>query len=274
LGLEVPGQPPANLEGTSVMPRRLRIWCFGVLLALFAAPAQAGFVISIGSPTIPQGGTGTLDMFLTGNASPSSPDLLNNYAFTLQITGPNELQFSPSQNYGYLTSSQYVFAGDSTDQMTSSPGGTVSTRVYRNDTFVGNDSTSSGNPVSLSSANTPVLLAALTLDTTITSPGDSYSISLLPSSGNGSMSGSSQTFFDVVNFDTGGETSAVPFTSTPGTVTISAASVPEPASIISGLTALLILAGVHGVRRVRRSRHCQLRAVGGGCAGGDCKHEG
>ncbi len=158
--------------------------------------------------------------------------------------------------------------------MTSSSGGTVSTTVYSNDTFIGNDSTFSGNPVSLSSANTPVLLAALMLDTTITSPGDSYSISLLPSSGNGSMSTSSQTYFDVVNFNTGAETSAVPFTSTPGTVTIVASAVPEPASIISGLTALLILAGVHGVRRVRRSRHCQLRAIGGGCAGGDCKHEG
>jgi hypothetical protein len=150
------------------------IWCLAVLLALFAAPAQAGFVISIGSPTIPQGGTGTLDMFLTGNASPSSPDLPNNYAFTLQITGPNELQFSPSQSFDYLTSSQYVFAGDSTNQMTSSPGGTVATTVYGNDTFVGFDSTFSGNPVSLSSASTPVLLAALTLDATITSPGDSY----------------------------------------------------------------------------------------------------
>ena len=123
---------------------------------------------SIGSTTIAEGGTGTLDVFLTSTAGSSSPDLLNNYAFTLQITGPHELQFSPSQSFAYLTSSQYVFTGDSTNQMTSSPGGTVATTVYSNDTFVGNDSTFSSNPVSLSSANTPVLLAALTLDATIT----------------------------------------------------------------------------------------------------------
>ncbi len=220
------------------MPRRLWVLCLAFPLALFAAPAQAGsFVISIGSPTIPQGGTGTLDVFLSSKASPSSPDPLNNYAFTLQITGPNELQFSPSQSFAYLTSSQYVFAGDSTNQMTSSSGGTVAT------------------------TDTPVLLAALTLDATITNPGDSYTVSIIPASGNGSMNGSmggsSQTFFDVVNFDTVGEISAVSFTSTPGTVTISAASVvPEPASIVSGLTALLIVAGVHGVCRIRRSRHC------------------
>ncbi len=41
-----------------------------------------------------------------------------------------------------------------------------------------------------------------------------------------------------------------PFTSTSGTVNIVSAAIPEPASNISGLTALLILAGVHGVRRL------------------------
>ena len=97
------------------MPRRMWICCLAVLLPLFAASARADFVVSIGSPTIPQGGTGTLDVFLTSTASSASPDLLNNYAFTLQITGPNELQFSSSQSFAYLTSSQYVFAGDSTN---------------------------------------------------------------------------------------------------------------------------------------------------------------
>jgi len=237
------------------MRQRMWIWCLAVLLPLFAAPARADFVVSIGSTTISQGGTGTLDVWLTSNAGSSSPDLLNNYGFTLQITGPNELQFSPAQSFNYLSSSQYVFAGDSDDQMTSSPGGTAATTVYSNDTFVGNDSTFSANPVSLSSTNTPVLLAALTLDATITNPGDIYSISLVPSSGNGSINSSSQTFFDVVDFlNTGLETSAVPFTSTPGTVTIASASIPEPASIVSGLIAVLILAGVVGARRRRFER--------------------
>ena len=164
-----------------------------------------------------------------------------------------KLQFSPSQSFGYLTNSQYIFAGDSTNAATGSAG-TVSTTVYKNDTFVGNDSTASGNPVSLSSANTPVLLAALTLDATITNPGDSYTISLIPPSGNGSMNSSLQTFFDVYNSDTGGETSAVPFTNMlPGTVTISAATVPEPGSMALALTVILISVGVVGVRRLRRS---------------------
>jgi len=237
------------------MPRRfLWIWCFTVCLCVSSVPARAGgFMITMNNPTIPRGGMGTLDVLLASNASPSSPDLLNNFTFTLQITGPIELQFSPSQSFGYLTNSQYIFAGDSTNAATGSAG-TVSTTVYKNDTFVGNDSTASGNPVSLSSANTPVLLAALTLDATITNPGDSYTISLIPPSGDGSMNSSLQTFFDVYNSDTGGETSAVPFTNMlPGTVTISAATVPEPGSMALALTVILISVGVVGVRRLRRS---------------------
>jgi len=222
---------------------------------MLAAPARTDFIISIGSPTIPQGGTGTLDVFLTSTAGSSSPDLLNNDAFTLQITGTHELQFSTAQSFGYLTNSQYVFAGDSTAQMTASAGGTVPSvgTVYANDTFIGNDSTYSGNPVSLPSANTSLLLAALALNAAITSPGDSYSIKLVPARGNGSMNTSMQTFFDVVDFaNTELETSAVPFTSASGTVLIGRASVPEPASLVSGLIGIIALAGFCGVRRVHR----------------------
>jgi len=164
-------------------------------------------------------------------------------------------EFSTSQSFAYLTNSQYVFAGDSSAQMTMSAGGTVPSMgtVYANDTFIGNDSTFSGNPVSLSSANTPVLLAALTLNAAITSPGDSYSIKLVPGSGNGSMSSSMQTFFDVVDFaNTGLETSAVPLTSVSGTVLIGRASVPEPGSLVSGLIGMITLAGFCGVRRLHR----------------------
>jgi hypothetical protein len=139
--------------------------------------------------------------------------------------------------------------------------------VYPNDTFTGADSTYSGNPVSLSSGNT-YLLASLTVTTlTGASPlvGDAFTISLVPTS---------NTFFDNFDFNSGSELTATPFTSTSGTVNIVAAAVPEPSSLVTGLTVLLILAGVHGARRLHRSRHCQLRAIGDGCAGGDCKHEG
>jgi hypothetical protein len=236
------------------MVRHVGIWCLVIMPAAFAIPARAGFVISIGNTSVPHGGTGSVDVLLSSTASAASPDQLNNLAFQLQITGPNELQFSPTQSFSYLNSSQYVFSGDSTDQETSSPGGSVTTTTYANDTFAGSDSTFSNNPVSLSAASGSLLLARLSLDTAITNVGDSYTISLIPPSGNGSMSSSTSTFFDVFDFSTGAETSAIPFTSTPGTVTISALTVPEPGSIVSGLTGLALVAGFLGAYRLRRSR--------------------
>ncbi len=72
---------------------------------------------------------------------------------------------------------------------------------------------------------------------------------------NGSVNTNPYTYFDNFNFNTGSETSSTSFTSTSGGVDIAGAAVPEPASIVSGLTALLILGRVHRVRRLRRPRH-------------------
>lgn len=236
------------------MRNYLSLLSLAFILAVVATPARADLLITFNSPTITQGGTGTLDVYLSSNASLSSPDLLNNFAYTIQISGTNNLQFSSAQSFSYLTNSQYIFAGDSENQSTSTPGGVVTKTVYANDTFVGFDSTASGHSISLSSSSTHVLLAALTVDATITNPGDTYTVSLIPASGDGSMNSNSQTYFDVLDLGTGNETSAVPFSSTSGTVTISAAAVPEPSSIVQGLTALLIMAGVGGVRRRRPQR--------------------
>ena len=189
-------------------------------------------------------------------------NLINNYAFQLQITNNGtdntQLAFSTNQDFGYISNTSlnpaYLFLGDSSAaQPPPSPIGSPGQTVYPNDTFTGTDSTYSTNPVSLS-AGTTYLLASLTVTTlTPASPliGDSFTISLVPTSGSGSMF-AANTFFDNFNYGQGTETSYTSFTSTPGTVNIvSAVAVPEPASIISGLTALLILAGVHGVHRLR-----------------------
>ena len=104
------------------------------------------------------------------------------------------------------------------------------------------------------SSGTTYLLASLTVTTaTGASPvvGDTFTISLVPTLGTGSMSANPNTYFDNFDFNSVAEVSFTAFTSTPGTVTIVASAVPEPVSIISGLTALLILAGVHGARRLR-----------------------
>ncbi len=244
------------------MLRRLWDLCFVFLLAGFAVPAgAAGLSISIGNASVAQGGTGTFDVLLTNTSQ--SPDLINNYAFQLQITNNGvdntQLAFSGNQDFGYVSNNpSYVFYGDSNAAQSSPPfiGGPPTQTVYPNDTFTGADSTFSGNPVSLSSGSTYLLASLSVTALTPASPvvGDAFTISLVPTSGTGSLFVNPNTYFDNFDFNTGAELSATSFTSASGTVNIVGAAIPEPASIISGLTALLILAGVNAVQRHRNSQ--------------------
>jgi hypothetical protein len=245
------------------MAQRVWVLFLALLLAGLVVPAQADLVISIQDNSVTEGGSGTVDVFLTSTAGPQNPDLINNYAFQLQITNNGvdntQLAFSANQDFGYISNTglnpAYLFLGDSfAAQPPASAIGTPGQTVYPNDTFTGTDSTFSGNPVSLSSGTT-YLLASLTI-TTLTGAapiaGDAFTISLVPNSGTGSLFDNPNTYFDNFDFNSGTELSATPFTSTTGTVNIVGAAVPEPASIISAMTALLILSGFHGVRRFRR----------------------
>ncbi len=246
------------------MSRFVRSSCLLITLTYLGVPARAGgLVISVQDTSVVQGGTGTVDVFLTSTASSQTPDLMNNYAFQLQITNNGsdntQLAFAANQNFGYISNTglnpPYVFLGDSFDaQSPVSPVGSVGQTAYPNDTFTGADSTFSGNPVSLSSDNT-YLLTSVTVTSATGAPamlGDSFTISLQPIAGTGSLLANPNTYFDNFNFDTGTELSATEFTSMSGTVNIVGSAVPEPASIISGLTAVLIFAGLHIARRVLR----------------------
>ena len=182
------------------MTRRIGFWSLAILLAGLAGQVRADLVISVGSAYRAARRYGDRGRLPEQHGQPASPDPINNLAFTLQITGPNELMFSTTQGFGYLSDPHYVFSGDSTDQNTSSRGGgSVTTTSYANDTFIGSDSTFSGNPVSLSSSSGQVLLASLNLDASITNLGDVYTIGLVPGSGDGSINSSASTYFDVFN---------------------------------------------------------------------------
>jgi hypothetical protein len=146
----------------------------------------------------------------------------------------------------------YVFANNSFDQsppptsnisnVTSSAGG------YPNDTINGGDQTFGGSSVTLSSDSHGALLALLPLTTaTAVTPtsGDTFIVSLVPTSdpdGSGNFPSGFQS----------GETFSA-FSSTSGTVTIIASTVPEPASWIIGLIAVAGL-GIGIVRRSRTAR--------------------
>jgi hypothetical protein len=247
------------------MRPRAWVWSLAILMSGFAGPAHAGLTISIGSASVAQGGTTTVDVLFSGTSS----DLINNYGFQLQVTNNGvdntQLAFSSMQDNSYANNPtlnpSYLFLGDSTAVMNSfGPLTSPTTTAYPNDTITGSDSTFSGNLVSISSGQT-FLLATLTLSTvTPAAPlvGDSFTISLMPSFGDGSINTNQNTYFDNFNFDTGSETTASPFTSTPGTITVMGSAVPEPASIIPGLTATMILAGAYGVHRSRRFRPVEM----------------
>ena len=112
------------------------------------APARAGLVVSIQNTSVALGGTETVDVFLTSTAASGSPDLINNYAFQLQITNNGtdgtQLAFANSQNFSYISNTSlnpaYLFLGDSFDAAPpASPVGSPGQTVYSNDTFTGAD---------------------------------------------------------------------------------------------------------------------------------------
>ena len=251
------------------MSRRVWIGFLAGLLTLCATGgSHAGLTVAIASPTVATGGSGSIEVDIT-NTGNSSVEL-NNYAIQLQITPTggtlSQLAFSSptTQQLGYLTDSSsvpsYVFLGNSADAVPPPFIGGPASTVCNNDTFNVTDSTADGGAVTIASGQT-FLVAVLPL-TTLTQldpqAGDTFMVSLVPGSGDGSITTSGSTYFDVLDLDQnsstyGQELSAVAYTSTSGMVSISSAAVPEPATIVSGLTAMLIGLVLSGAR-YQRSR--------------------
>ena len=195
---------------------------------------------------------------MTNNGSSSVA--INDYAIQLVIAPTNgtftQLAFSlpTSQQLGYLGDANYIFVNNSIAALPPPFVGGPTQTIYNNDTFTAADSTANGNTVSIAAGQT-FLLAVLpitTLSQLDPQAGDSFIASLNPASGTGSNSGGASTYFDVLDSNNN-EISFVPFTSNPGTVTVSGSAVPEPASIVAALEAILIGAGTFVLRRLRGS---------------------
>jgi hypothetical protein len=228
------------------------------LLASLSSAARADLIISIESVSVPAGGSAVFDVWLTSNASATSPDLINNFGYQLQITNNGldntQLAFSTAQNFNYLTDANftpsYIFLGNSSDAQPPNFAGIPITTLYPDDTFIGFDSTENSQPVSLSSGDA-YLLASLTVTTSTTAQpliGDNFTVSLVPGTGDGSVFDGTSTYFDNFDFDSGEEVSASRFSSEAGTVTI----VPEPSSIAASLVGIVIVGGIQWARRSAR----------------------
>jgi hypothetical protein len=246
------------LRGIFIMPRRVWILGLAVLMLACAVPARADLVISIGTTTTPgpgtvdvaQGGTGTIGLWLSSTVSSGPPDVFNEYGLDVQISGPNFLHFAPtaSQDFvSYLNNSQYVFVqpfgmNNSFDWQNGITTGMINSVSYANDTFVVSDSTNDLSTVSMTSNSGYFLLATLIVSapTNDVNVGDAYTLNLNIDSGN--------TFFDQFQVEGSGVT--VDSVST-GQVMITAASVPEPSSIVIGLSATVILASLRRSRRFK-----------------------
>jgi hypothetical protein len=179
--------------------------------------ARANYVISVSSLSLAPGGTGTLNVNIDSTA-PSGNDL-DTFGFEFQITTsrPTLLEFTSAQPNPY-SDSAYVFFGNSLDQGPPLfPLGIVSSVGGQSNTYTGDDGTVTGS-VHIGGTAKLLLQMSVTAATGSLSPlpGDTFTIGLVPNA---------DTFFSASG-------SNVPFSSTPGTVTIATASVPEPASLV------------------------------------------
>jgi hypothetical protein len=198
--------------------------------------ARGALQVTIGNLSLAPGATGTLDVDIN-STSPSGDDL-DTFGFEFRITTsrPTLLEFTPVQPDPYGNSS-YVFFNNSLNQGPPSfPLGTVSSVGAQSNTYIGGDGTVTGS-AHIGAANKLLLQLRVTAATGTLSPvlGDTFTISLI--------SGANTSFtLDGVN---------VPFTSSPGTVTIAApAAAPEPSSLVALCTG--VLAGASGWLLTRR----------------------
>jgi hypothetical protein len=225
------------------MTRSILTSALFLLLAL-GTQARAGFVIIISDATIAQGGTGSVDVYISSD-NPSG-DSLSSLSFQFQISpnGPGTLQFVSSQSDSQLSAANYVFANNSADLL-GMPPTSVGNVTSQGNLYTGGDSP---NDFVDAIVTTPTLLATLDVSAAAVTPSPGqdthFTISLL-----------NNIFTSFQTFDQNNDPISMSFSATPGTVTVTprvSTVVPEPGPIvllISGGSFSLVLA-----RRAYRRR--------------------
>ena len=156
---------------------------FAVLFTVNTA-ARGDIIVSYSGGSISAGGFGFVDVFVSSNATPLTPDSLDLFSARFLITRigaavAGGLQFVSPQNDSHLGTSSYVFNLDSLGETFGGPLGSVSTVTDPNDEYIGGDGTLSGLGVDLDNTTASSRLFRLDLDATLAAPGDMYSISLI-----------------------------------------------------------------------------------------------
>lgn len=230
------------------MTRRIAIGCLAVLVAGFAAPAKAELYVYIQDATVTAGSTATLNVYVGSDGSPTSSDAFSLFQIQLDSNAPapNQLGFTANGSTAYLNQSPYLLNGNSGDFQNSISPWTLPTPVVVPSPAVQiGDFTVTGTVYPPDNTAGDTLLGQVQISAEATNSGTYTNVITLDTN-------SANTFF--MN-DTGSVTFAQGYApGYGGTITVLPASVPEPASIVSGLTAVLLLAGFNGIQRHRRSR--------------------
>ncbi len=226
------------------MKNVILVWLLAVLT--FACKLHADIVVTVGDLSLPAGSSGVLPVYISSTASDQLATTSFEFVITQGLLTNTFLAFDPANDTSTATFNAtnppyapYVFAGNSFDESTpTSLVFNIGTTAYLNDTLNGGDFTADFmNAPGLPGGTMDTLLALLPLTTaTGATPaaGDTFLVSLVPLSDDGDTLGLNSGFQDALG-------NSYAFSSTPGTVTITASSVPEPAAWILGLIAMAFL---------------------------------
>jgi hypothetical protein len=223
-----------------------------VVLLAFNPAARAGLVVSVGDVSLQAGSTGLVPVYLSSDSGTTSI-ASTNFEFRITTSGPTQLDFMDSPDPATdatFSDANYVFFANSADQVFHIPLGSASTVNVPNDTFIGGDfyNIIGGNvtvPVTSHTLSDNLLLAYLpvtTLTTLAPTPGNTFTVSLIPSMS--SMSNPTGLDGNTGFADSAGNYYA--FDSDSGTVTILSSTVPEPG------TFGMMLAGAIGMLSIGR----------------------
>jgi hypothetical protein len=205
-----------------------------ILVALaFYSSASADVIVSVGNLNLMPGGTGFVDVTVSGNS-----DLLQSFGleFRIRTSDATELDFADPQPYDYLTDSGYVLFGNSFASANPPVGNVCDTDVPR-DTFIGGDMTMNAPNVKVTDTKLLVRLQVTTDTLLPPEVGNSFTISLEPSS---------STYFSDSALN------SIAYTATAGTVSI----VPEPGT----MTLLFVSAGFLMLGRLLQRQSGKFRA--------------
>jgi hypothetical protein len=239
------------------MPRNAGFLVASMVLVLGAgARAEANFIISFPSSPVTIRAGNTTPTTIVASIAGTSSDVVNEFLLTFLITRDPSNPVTPvafpqfvspsASNDPTINDPKYLFAGDSLSAFADSAFGSASNPgTGFNTKFVGSDATLSGNDVTVTSANNHLadLLVNSTVSTTTNPTGDRYILTL-----------------DLANSQFyHGNHVQIPnssITVNPGSIVVTTgmAAVPEPASLVSGSGAALLVAGWWYVARGRARR--------------------